>query len=387
MKAIQTGTIFRVYDDSMQTHDQLPAQAYLACFDPQSGPFLKKYSDLEVSEKVYGVHSEKVDKVLNSFKAFSRNLGVILSGDKGIGKSLFSKLLSIKAIESGYPLIIVNSYFPGIGEYLAEIEQEVVVLFDEFDKTFEISERANRSDNSEKRSPQTEMLTLFDGVAQGKKLFVVTCNDINALSKFIVNRPGRFHYHFRFEYPTAIEVEEYLMDSLKTDEAKKEIRNVISFSQKTKLNYDCLRSIAFELNLGLSFKEAIQDLNILNLEPERFTLALYMSNGARLVVKGCTLDLFSDEERYYEFCDNEFYDDILYAHFNPINIEWNMEGSILIKGEHINIEWCDFMINENPEKVKRLSSDSLKLREKYKGATPVKLEIIREKARGLHYRV
>lgn len=386
MKAIQTGTIYRVYDDSMQTHNQLPAQVYLACFDPQSGPFLKKYSDLEVSEKIYGVHLEKVDKVLNSFKAFTRNLGVILSGDKGIGKSLFSKLLSIKAIENGFPLIIVNSYFPGVGEYLAEIDQEVVVLFDEFDKTFELSERSGRDDNAEKRSPQTEMLTLFDGVAQGKKLFVVTCNDINALSKFIVNRPGRFHYHFRFEYPTAAEVEEYLMDSLKTDKAKEEIKNVITFAQKTKLNYDCLRSIAFELNLGLTFKEAIQDLNILNLERERYTLAIYMSNGARLVMKNCVIDMFADQEIHFEFCDNETYEDIFSAYFNPIHVEWSDMGSV-IRGQHIKIDWYNYITTEDPDKIEYLSEDERKTREKYKGSTPVKLEIIREKAKGLHYMV
>ena len=386
MKAIQTGTIYRIYDDSMQTHNQLPAQVYLACCDPQTGPFLKKYSDLEVSEKVYGVHLEKVDKVLNSFKAFNRNLGVILSGDKGIGKSLFSKLLSIKAIESGYPLIIVNSYFPGIGEYLAEIDQEVVVLFDEFDKTFELSERGRRDNDGEKRSPQTEMLTLFDGVAQGKKLFVVTCNDINALSKFIVNRPGRFHYHFRFEYPTATEVEEYLIDSLNTDKAKEEIKNVVAFSQKTKLNYDCLRSIAFELNLGLTFKEAIKDLNILNLEYEHYTLAIYMSNGAKLVVKNRTLDLFNDQEIDVEFYDSETREEVFYACFNPINIEWSATGSI-IQGEHIKIDWYDYIITEDPEKIKHLNKDRQKAREKYKGTIPVKLENIKEKAKGMHYEV
>ena len=384
MKAIQTGTIYRIYDDSMQTHNQLPAQAYLACFDPQSGPFLKKYSDLKVSEKVYGVHLEKVDKVLNSFKIFNRNLGVILSGDKGIGKSLFSKLLSIKAIESGYPLIIVNSYFPGIGEYLAEIDQEIVVLFDEFDKTFELSERGGRDNNAEKGSPQTEMLTLFDGIAQGKKLFIVTCNDINSLSKFIVNRPGRFHYHFRFEYPTAAEIEEYLMDSLNTDKAKEQIKNVIAFSQKTKLNYDCLRSIAFELNLGLTFKEVIQDLNILNLDCERYTLVMYMDNGLRLITKNKAIDLFTDQKICVEFYDNELYEEVFEAYFNPIHIEWDTTGNI-IRGDHIDINLYDYIATENPKTIENLSKSEQKARERYKNAKPVKLEIIREKAKGLHY--
>ena len=169
MKVVQNGTTFRIYDEGMVTHDFLPAQAYLVCFDKMSGPFLKKYSEININEKIYGVHIDKVNKVMNSFKAFQRNLGVILSGDKGIGKSLFSKLLSQTAIAHGYPLLIVNSWFPGIAEYLNEIEQEVVVLFDEFDKTF-----ATQGDSG----PQTEMLTLFDGIAQGKKLFCVTCKTL-----------------------------------------------------------------------------------------------------------------------------------------------------------------------------------------------------------------
>ena len=49
--------------------------------------------------KIYGVHTEKVFKVLNSFEKVNRSLGVILSGDKGIGKSLFAKLLAIEAMK------------------------------------------------------------------------------------------------------------------------------------------------------------------------------------------------------------------------------------------------------------------------------------------------
>lgn len=64
-----------------------------------------------------------------------RNLGVILSGDKGIGKSMFGRMLSEMAVASGYPVLIVDTYYPGISSYLDSIQQEVVVFFDEFDKT------------------------------------------------------------------------------------------------------------------------------------------------------------------------------------------------------------------------------------------------------------
>lgn len=99
MRAIQSGNTFRIYDNSMKTYDQLPPNAYLVNFSEQTGFFLTLYSDISINEKVYGVHTGKINKVFNAFQQFNRNLGVILSGDKGIGKSLFSKMLAQKAME------------------------------------------------------------------------------------------------------------------------------------------------------------------------------------------------------------------------------------------------------------------------------------------------
>lgn len=43
-----------------------------------------------------------------------------------------------------------------------------MILFDEFDKTFGSIKAADGM-----ADPQTEMLTLFDGLSQGKKMFVM----------------------------------------------------------------------------------------------------------------------------------------------------------------------------------------------------------------------
>ena len=75
-------------------------------------------------------------KVIRTFKLFERSLGIILSGDKGIGKSIFAKILCQKAIEKEYPVIIVDEAHKGIARFIEKIEQQYVVLFDEFDKTF-----------------------------------------------------------------------------------------------------------------------------------------------------------------------------------------------------------------------------------------------------------
>lgn len=375
MRVVNTGNTYRIYDNSLQTFEQLPAQAYTVCFHPQQGFWLEKFSDLAVNEKIYGVHTAKVEKVFKSFGMVERNMGVILSGAKGIGKSLFAKLLSIKAVENGYPLIIVNSYIPGIADFINEIEQEVVVLFDEFDKTF----NGGKDKEGSARDPQTEMLTLFDGISMGKKLFVVTCNELRNLNDYLVNRPGRFHYHFRFDYPQAEEIREYLQD--KIDQAYwKEIDHVISFSKKVNLNYDCLRAIAFELALGLSFKEAIADLNIINLSSETYTLILCYPDGTKLTMPQYSMDMFSDNEHYVDF-DHDKYYDFLTVRFTPSDNVYDLnKGGCIVKGEdlHVVVD-CDYLKSEN-ETVKALA-------EKFDAMKPECMLIKRKKARDIHYTV
>ena len=136
MKAIQVGNRYELYDDSLRTYDSLPVQTYVVRFSKTSGFYLESHNNLAVNEKIYGVHEKKVDKVISSFGKFDRSLGVILSGDKGIGKSVFARMVCQKAIACGIPVIIVDSYNPGIAAYLESIEQDIMVLFDEFDKTF-----------------------------------------------------------------------------------------------------------------------------------------------------------------------------------------------------------------------------------------------------------
>ena len=254
MHIVESGKRYRIFNNAITTYDQLPPKTYRVDYDPETRIFsLLEAHDFEIPEtKIYGQHLDKVKKVLNSMDKMNRNLGVILSGDKGIGKSLFSKCLGLKARKKGIPVILVNEYHEGIANFLEEIEQTVMILFDEYDKTF----------NDKKYNCQAEMLSLFDGVSAGKKLFVITCNEIQSLSQYLINRPGRFHYHFRFLYPTADEIRAYMEDKL-DKQYYDEIENVIAFSVRMNLNYDCLRSIAFELNTGSKFQEAINDLNII----------------------------------------------------------------------------------------------------------------------------
>ncbi len=70
---------------------------------------------------------------------------------------------------------------------------------------------------------------------------------------------------------------------------------MVDFSKRVALNYDCLRAIAFEINNGLEFSEAIKDLNIVNIERERFQLLVLFKDGSTLINKKVSMDSFSKE--------------------------------------------------------------------------------------------
>lgn len=348
MKVISTGSRFDIYPDDLKSYDLLPADYYAVRYREREGFFLERFAEFCITDtKIYGIHIQKVEKVLNSFGLFNRSLGVILSGDKGIGKSLFSRLLGKRAVEKGLPVVIVDNYAEGIGTFLDKITQEVMILFDEFDKVF--SEKEHGED------AQSSMLSLFDGVSQGKRLFVVTCNELRGLNSFMVNRPGRFHYHFRFDYPTEEDIREYLNDALKPEYCS-EIGNIIDFSKRVALNYDCLRAIAFEINNGDCFSEAISDLNIVNTDEELFSIVVLFKDGSRYQNRMKAMDSFS---RKIENCilfelNGRYAGEITFC---PANIKYNPRTrELYLEPDDVVLEFEDYDLDseENEKRQKSL---------------------------------
>lgn len=271
MNVIKSGGLFRIVGDDVEVGNRLAPATYEVVFIQNQGFFLQNVKVEESRETVvYGRLNERVEKVFRSYRTATRNLGVILSGAKGIGKSLFAKLISRKTVEEGLPVVMVNDYFAGLPQFLASIEQECLVLFDEFDKNF-----FNPSSETEDHtSLQDSFLTLFDGVYASRKLFVITANSLNRLSEFLVNRPGRFRYHIRFSYPDETEIRQFLSDKLGNSAAAKDIDEVVKFSTLVPLSYDCLTAIAEELAAGEDFESSLEILNIVNVTGSHYYTGL-----------------------------------------------------------------------------------------------------------------
>ena len=278
MNIVSSGGRYQIYGDELRTYDKLPAGSYEVEFNPMSGFSLSSRTDLEVKEeKIYGDRYKKVEKALRSFEATDRNFGIILSGKKGIGKSLFAKMMAIESSKRGYPVIVVSRAIPGIAGFISSIDQEAVVIFDEFDKTF--SNGRSDDDDNEGSSIQDELLPLFDGIDSGKKMFVITCNELYKISTYFKNRPGRFHYHFNLGNPSVDEIREYLTDKLKP-EFYSQVDGVIRLSAISDVNYDILRALVFELNQGYSLEECLEDMNITREDDIRLKASVTLSDGS-----------------------------------------------------------------------------------------------------------
>lgn len=318
---IESGSSIRVYDSSVRTHTTLPLGTYRTRFNPREGFSLQRIADLSVgSERVYGDRDAKVEKIFSSYERTERSLGVMLSGDKGQGKSLFVRMIAERALEADIPVVLVTEDAEGIADFLDTLD-ECLVVFDEFEKTFPMG---SKRDMKDPRNRQNQFLSLFDGLSTAKRMYCLTMNEVEDVSSYIVNRPGRFHYHIRFDYLKPADVREYLTDNA-PNASPEEIENAALFSRKVKLNYDHLRSIAFELNHGdTKFAEAIADLNIKAVEPSTYRVEAAFDNGVVLSDE-IPLNLFerSSEVRIVELTNGQrtFYFSFLPKHLTYLDDE------------------------------------------------------------------
>lgn len=251
---LKNGNTFRVSSkDAMDLHDLLPAGNYVVKQDDQGRFFLETIASFTHPPKIYGDCMRNTDRIINSFMARESSTGVMLTGEKGSGKTLLSKNISRTLAAQGIPTIVINSPFHGdaFNTLLQSIEQPAMVLFDEFEKVYDSNE-------------QEHILTLLDGVYPSKKLFILTCNDKWRVDQHMRNRPGRIFYMIDFKGLSAEFIREYCEDNLHNKAHIDTLCNIAGmFSQ---FNFDMLKAVVEDMN---RYNESPQDaLRILNVKPE-----------------------------------------------------------------------------------------------------------------------
>lgn len=245
---IRNGNTVRVASDAaMNLTQTLATGVYVVKCDEMTGVYyLEDSKTFSIPSKRYGSIDRYTHRILTTFHSREASTGVLLVGEKGSGKTLLAKMLSAT---SGMPTILVNESFRGstFNAFIQSIEQDAVVLFDEFEKVYDIDD-------------QEAMLTLLDGTTPSKKLYVLTCNDVCSVNEHMRNRPGRLFYNIAFKGLEIDFVREYCIDHLKnSDHIQGVVDSLVLFSR---FNFDMLQALVEEMNrYGESAIEALELIN------------------------------------------------------------------------------------------------------------------------------
>jgi hypothetical protein len=268
---VKEGNTYRVSKkEALDICDQLPAGNYVIKQNEMTGQlYLEHIEDFTIPSKIYGDCLSNTDRMIQTFLDRENATGVMLTGEKGSGKTLLSKNISVElAKKHKVPTIVINAPWTGdkFNTFLQSIEQPCVVLFDEFEKVYD-------------RDEQESILTLLDGVFPSKKLFMLTCNDKYRVDFHMRNRPGRIYYMMDFTGLDVNFIREYCNDRLVNKEHIEKIVNITSvFSQ---FNFDMLKALVEEMN---RYNETPQEaLRMLNVKPEfdsgtEYTIEVFYKN-------------------------------------------------------------------------------------------------------------
>lgn len=229
-----SGNIYNQVSPDYKVEKTLPVGIYNVCLT-KNGFHLEKHADKFVFPyKMYGLQEEFINHVIKTYHATSDNMGIMLTGTKGTGKTVTAKELANKL---NLPIIIVkdmgdaNQYMI---EFLSSIENDCILFLDEFEKNF------SESDST--------ILQIMDGVYNSKyrKVFLLTTNEMT-INDNMIGRPSRIRYVKEFGNLDLKIVNEYLDDALQVPEARQDLLDFID--SLTISTIDILKTIVNEVNI------------------------------------------------------------------------------------------------------------------------------------------
>lgn len=240
----------------------LPKGIYRPMYDQFKGWYLMNIGDeFTFPYKIYDLQTDFINHVMKTWNNVDRNLGILLNGVKGTGKSVTGKII---ANQTGLPVILVEGAGEGqaaqIIEYIKGLNLNCVYFFDEYEKNFEEG---------------GEILTLMDGMYsdRSKKMFILTTNSVQ-INDNLKSRPSRIRYYMEFSNIDASMISAYLDDSLKDKSKKDEIIKFVDLLKNCTI--DIVKAIVEEINLHGCSVEDVQ--KYMNLSMKEFEYDCYEAN-------------------------------------------------------------------------------------------------------------
>jgi len=236
-----------------ETSSTLKPGVYLLKFDEMRHEYyFQQKENFKLPKKIYGNY-DVANRWLKSYENNSeKNMGIILSGLKGTGKTIDAQKFCIL---SKKPVILINEPFHGSDfiDFLTNPEvSESIVFIDEFEKIYETQDNDKTSD----------ILSLFDGNYATKLIFLLTVNDMS-ISEYLVNRLGRIKFRKHYTDLDVKIIDEVIEDLLINKNHKESIH--LLFEKLGMSTFDILTNVIKEMNLF--DEDALEVAKHLNLKP------------------------------------------------------------------------------------------------------------------------
>lgn len=259
---------------------KLDNSVYKLCVDPKTMElYLSKIMDkFSLPSKLYGDFSivERWIKTYEDKIKEHKNLGILLSGSRGAGKTLTAKYLCNKLLDK-QPVILINSSIPKVAliEFFTNPELgNCIVFVDELEKTYK-----TKDGFSNKGTIGEDFLELLDGSFSTSHLYLFVTNESESLSSYLFNRPSRIHYYKEYKGLSKDIVREIGKDYKLSNEF---IDDLIECSIKLGTNntYDSIISIINE-SVRFNEKPSVAAANM-NFKVEDFSFeVMVVTDGAR----------------------------------------------------------------------------------------------------------
>lgn len=253
---IKDGTVLTKGSSTTTALPNGPASGVYEIHLSMSGFYLMEISEnFHFDDKVYGLCEDFINYVIKTYNNTSGNLGILLNGTKGTGKTFTAKEICNRL---GLPVIIVKSMGDSDSKMIewlsGQINFDCIFFFDEYEKEFEDS---------------SEILSFMDGVYNSpyRKFFILTTNSLNINSN-LIGRPSRIRYCKTFDNLSENVCREILNDILVDKSA---IDSIIALTnQMSIITIDLIKQLANEINIhGIQSIDTIKE--IFNIEFASYT--------------------------------------------------------------------------------------------------------------------
>jgi len=212
-------------------HTLLPNQSYTLEVDQYDNIYLREYQkQFSFDYKLYGLETSLINRVVKTAKEVPGNLGILLNGLRGTGKTVTAKQI---CNELGLPVILVDRFIEEGHRFINQIPQDIIVFIDEYEKIFEENH---------------QLLSIMDGAMNSdyKRIFVLTTNELY-ISENLIQRPGRIRYLKTFKDLKKEAIEEIVDDCLENKELRSEVINFIARLEM--ITVDVVKTICQEVNV------------------------------------------------------------------------------------------------------------------------------------------